>query len=91
MEKALILRTRRRMYLGHGNADVIDKYERVEVDRFLRDDAKALSAYIFKFWGQRGVKRDEEQVRTIFLFKSKNREAQGDDTEGRTQETLALA
>ena len=71
MEEAGITRIRRRMYLGHGDADVTDKYERVEVERFLRDDAEALRTYIFKSWKEREVEKDEEQARTIFLFKSK--------------------
>lgn len=71
MEEASIPRIRRRMYLGHGNTDVTDKYERVEVERFLHDDAEALRSYIFKSWREREVEEDEGQARTIFLFKSK--------------------
>jgi len=45
MSEAGISRIRRKSYLGHGDSDMTDRYERGEVDRFLREDAFALSAY----------------------------------------------
>ena len=72
MEEAGITRIRRRMYLGHGDADVTDKYERVEVERFLRDDAERLKDYIFQSWEQKDIEKDTTTPQsTIFLFKSK--------------------
>lgn len=46
MESAGIPRTRRRMYLGHGERDVTDLYERHEVAAFLVEDAKRLWTYL---------------------------------------------
>lgn len=46
MESAGISRTRRKLYLGHGAADVTDLYERHEVAAFLADDAKKLRDFI---------------------------------------------
>jgi hypothetical protein len=48
MEEAGIPRTRRRLYLGHGTKDVTDRYERGDIDRFLREDAEALRSYIHR-------------------------------------------
>ncbi len=73
MEEAGIPRIRRRMYLGHGDADVTDRYERPDIERFLKDDAEALRTYIFKSWRERGVENEEEQTTPIFLFKSKKK------------------
>ena len=42
MQEAEIPRTRRRLYLGHGQADVTDSYEAYEVTAFLRADAQRL-------------------------------------------------
>lgn len=42
LEDAAIPRTRRRMYLGHGKADVTDLYERREIEAFLVEDAERL-------------------------------------------------
>ncbi len=46
MEEAGVPRTRRRLYLGHGTKDVTDRYERGDIERFLREDAEALRSYI---------------------------------------------
>lgn len=46
LEAAGIPRTRRRLYLGHGEGDVTDRYEGHEVLAFLREDAATLSAYL---------------------------------------------
>lgn len=45
-EAAGIPRTRRRMYLGHAEGDVTDKYEWHEVLEFLAADAAKIEAYI---------------------------------------------
>jgi integrase len=42
MEEAGIPRTRRRLYMGHGQQDVTDLYERHDVDRFLAEDAERM-------------------------------------------------
>ncbi len=42
MQEAEIPRTRRRLYLGHGQADVTDSYEAYEVTAFLRADGLRL-------------------------------------------------
>jgi integrase len=49
MESAGIPRTRRKLYMGHGTADITDLYERHEVEAFLVDDAVKLDAYVRKF------------------------------------------
>lgn len=46
LESAGIPRTRRRLYLGHGAADVTDLYERHEVTAFLVDDARRLTSLL---------------------------------------------
>jgi integrase len=46
MEEAGIPRTRRKMYLGHGNADVTDLYERHDVERFLGEDGEKMRALL---------------------------------------------
>ena len=46
MEMAQIPRTRRRLYLGHGSADVTDRYEKHELTGYLVKDAEAIRAYI---------------------------------------------
>lgn len=46
MEAAGIPRTRRKLYMGHGVADVTDIYERHEVTAFLVADAKLLGAFL---------------------------------------------
>jgi len=46
LEAAGIPRTRRRLYLGHGNQDVTDIYEWHEVTKFLEEDAEKLRAYL---------------------------------------------
>ena len=46
MEDAGIPRVRRQMYLGHGKQDVTDRYERYQVDEFLREDARLLRALL---------------------------------------------
>jgi hypothetical protein len=46
MEAAGIPRTRRKLYLGHGAADVTDLYERHEVQAFLLEDGRKLRAWI---------------------------------------------
>ncbi len=42
MEEARIPRTRRLRYMGHGRADVTDRYEDYEVTTFLREDAERM-------------------------------------------------
>ncbi len=46
MEEVGILRSRRRQYLGHSVGDVTEIYERVELARFLEEDANRLVAYL---------------------------------------------
>jgi len=46
LEAAGIPRTRRKLYLGHGNQDVTDLYEWHEVQAFLAEDAAKLRAFI---------------------------------------------
>lgn len=46
LESAGIPRTRRKMYMGHGAADVSDAYERHEISAFLVADAKTLGAFL---------------------------------------------
>lgn len=48
LEAAGIPRTRRRLYLGHGNSDVSDLYEWHDVQAFLSEDAAKLLAFIAK-------------------------------------------
>ena len=46
MEDAHIPRARRVAYLGHSAADVQDRYERYEIDAYLREDAERMRALI---------------------------------------------
>ncbi len=46
MEEAGISRSRRRQYMGHQVGDVTEIYERVELARFLEEDADRLKAYL---------------------------------------------
>jgi len=48
LELAKVPRSRRRVYLGHGRTagDTTDRYERHEVDEFLKEDAELLKKYI---------------------------------------------
>lgn len=46
MEAAQILRSRRKMYLGHGTTDVTGLYEKHEVMGFIAEDTAKLKAYI---------------------------------------------
>lgn len=46
LESAGIPRTRRRLYMGHGEKDVTDMYEAHEVGSFLADDAVKLRAFV---------------------------------------------
>ena len=46
LEAAGIPRTRRRLYLGHGNQDVTDIYEWHEVTKFLEEDAAKIRAFL---------------------------------------------
>ncbi|HEY7236544.1 MAG TPA: hypothetical protein VH539_20455 [Gemmatimonadaceae bacterium] len=46
MEQAGILRTRRKLYMGHAAGDVSDLYERSEITTFLVEDAKKLRAFL---------------------------------------------
>lgn len=46
MEGAGVPRTRRRLYMGHGESDITDRYEWHEVERFLEEDAHRLYVYI---------------------------------------------
>ena len=46
MEEAGISRSRRRQYLGHQVGDVTEIYERVELARFLEEDADRMKAYL---------------------------------------------
>jgi integrase len=45
-------RIRRVMHMGHGDTDVTDRYERVRVESFLKDDAEKLRSYIFREWNE---------------------------------------
>jgi len=73
MQEADIPRIRRMMYLGHGDTDVTDRYERVDIERFLRVDSDVLRTYVFATWRQRGVEKKEKPTTPIFLFKSKKK------------------
>ncbi len=46
MEDAGIPRTRRRMYMGHGEKDVTDIYEKRDISRFLLEDASRLRKHV---------------------------------------------
>lgn len=46
MEHAGVPRTRRRMYMGHGAADVTDLYEQQEVAQFLNEDGAKMRAWL---------------------------------------------
>ena len=46
MEEAGISRSRRRQYMGHQVGDVTEIYERVELARFLEEDANRMKAYL---------------------------------------------
>jgi hypothetical protein len=46
LEEARIQRTRRMMYMGHSAGDTTERYERHEVDAFLRADQEALRQYV---------------------------------------------
>lgn len=46
MEEAGVVRARRRIYLGHGKADITDLYEIHEVSAFIAQDAERLRAFI---------------------------------------------
>ncbi len=46
MQEAKIPRTRRRLYLGHGAADVTDTYEPYELTTYLREDAGRLQGLL---------------------------------------------
>lgn len=71
MEEAKIARIRRVMYPGHGDTDMTSRYERVEIERFLLEDAEVLRSYIFKMYKERDDKKDEREISPIFLFKSR--------------------
>jgi hypothetical protein len=45
-EDAGVPRVRRLMYLGHGKQDVTDRYERYQVQEFLREDARRMRALL---------------------------------------------
>lgn len=46
LEHAGVIRTHRKLYLGHGARDVSDIYERHEVEEFLAEDGKRLRAFL---------------------------------------------
>ena len=46
MESAVIPRARRRLYMGHGAADITDLYEQHEVTRYLLEDGEKLRRWI---------------------------------------------
>lgn len=46
MEDAGIARTRRRLYMGHGEKDVTDIYEKRDIVRFLAEDASRLRKHV---------------------------------------------
>lgn len=71
MEECEIHRIRRRQYLGHGASDITARYERVQIDQFLREDAQRLRDYIYESWKDKDVEKDITPQRTIFLFKSR--------------------
>ena len=48
LEGAGVPRTRRKLYLGHGQTDVTDLYEWHDVRAFLEEDTAKLSQYITK-------------------------------------------
>ena len=48
MEGAGIPRTRRRLYLGHAEKDVTDRYERHDITEFLVGDAKRLTLFLMR-------------------------------------------
>jgi len=71
MEQAEIPRIRRRMYLGHGNADVTDMYETVQIERFLHEDAKLLRIYMYRCWEERDDEEEETALMPLGMFTSK--------------------
>lgn len=46
MEKAKVPRTRRRLYMGHGEKDVTDLYEWEEVERYLAEDGELMRDWL---------------------------------------------
>ena len=48
LEAAGIPRTRRKLYMGHGQTDVTDLYEWHEVEAFIAEDTEKLRQYITK-------------------------------------------
>lgn len=61
LEAAGIPRTRRRLYLGHGAADVTDRYEEHEVLRFLADDGALLRAYLDRELARPNIKLEKAE------------------------------
>ena len=59
LEAAQVPRTRRRLYLGHGNSDVTDLYEWHQIEQFLAEDAAKLRAFL----GETGEPRKIEVVK----------------------------
>lgn len=56
MEEAGIPRTRRKLYMGHGNTDVTDLYERHDVTRFLKEDGAKLRGLLGDAPGKGGLR-----------------------------------
>ncbi len=46
LESAGVIRSRRKLYLGHGPSDVTDLYEWHQVDQFVVEDAEKLRAFM---------------------------------------------
>lgn len=57
LEEAKIPRARRKLYMGHGSADVTDLYEMGELSAYRAQDGKALARYIKREANQSGRKR----------------------------------
>jgi integrase len=73
MSDAGIPRIRRIMYMGHGNTDMTDRYERAQVAAFLREDAELIRAFIFKMWQERKAEKDETVVTPIHILTPQNK------------------
>ena len=71
MEQAAIPRIRRKIYLGHGNTDVTDLYENVQIEQFLAEDTKLLRVYMSHCWVDRDTEKDEFDVLPMEIFTAK--------------------
>lgn len=63
MEMAGIQRTRRQAYLGHANQSVTDLYEKHDVSRYLKEDARKFRDYVEAERNPDGAKRSRKKGR----------------------------